>query len=383
MQTEKLTGSIEENNSPEKAVSPELQAQLGASANLAHAIEPVPAWQTYIDTLSDDQILDGDFDPEKLNCTAAEFGVNSDDYPIFDRQSTLHPNWDDNSSIRWNIDRTLSMYINFTAGTISELDGSTGPKADHVIYLDKSARPASWLVNQFWDDFAAKDPKTGQTTERPEESFLNIDRIPWFQRVGLDVDSNMYFTDDSGEHRKANFNDFLRAVKKNPPLQEIAAIRALYFPEGNTSDDVDTIMQHPSPLEGKNLVIIDEVSDTGSTARVAKYLIERAFPEANSVSTHIFANFGEKRNSSGDHQMLGAPVWYPRDHSYEYGRGVLDLNPSYWNDVYTADPTPVNYAKMRAGFVLSRPMDLDSEPGQESKELMREITQMGQDYRAG
>ena len=28
---------------------------------------------------------------------------------------------------------------------------------DHVVYLDKSARPVSWLVNMFWSEFAVKD----------------------------------------------------------------------------------------------------------------------------------------------------------------------------------------------------------------------------------
>ncbi|MBQ3309464.1 hypothetical protein IJG78_02175 [Candidatus Saccharibacteria bacterium] len=352
-----------------------------------------PSWKQYVNTFSDQEIIDGvkpngeEFDISKLDKKAEEFGVNSDDYPIFNRQTVED---DDGKPVRWNIDRILSEYLTFTAATIEQMDGTDGPKIDHVIYLDKSARPVSWIVNKMWGDFAKKDADTGEPTKRPEESFLNIDRVPWMRRVGLNVNKDMYMEDPSGAKVKVGFNEFVRATKKDLPIEDIAAIRALYDPDGRTTDDPTEIMMKPSPMAGKNILIIDEVADTGTTQEITKWLVEQAFPDAKSVKSYVFANFGTRRsiNERGqvtEAQMRSAPVWYPaNNHDWEYGRGVLDLNPGYWKNKYENDPTPQNYAKMKADMVLSEPMeDLSAEPGGESLELMREIDLLKDAFDAG
>ena len=60
---------------------------------------------------------------------------------------------------RININENIMHYLQDTAQLISVIDGrlGSGVPYDHVIYLDKSARPVSWLVNLFWNDFAEKD----------------------------------------------------------------------------------------------------------------------------------------------------------------------------------------------------------------------------------
>ena len=328
-------------------------------------------------------ILSAELDESNSEKAASNFKVNPEDYPIFDRQGVKVTA---KESERWNIDRTLSEYIKFTYDTIRAMDGSNEkiPKIDEAIYLDKSARPVSKLVEAFWNDFAAKDPETKKPVEMPNPSFLNIDRLTWFHRAGINVKPNMDLESNDGSRRRATFQDFKRAVE-NGKLKDkdIAAIHALYIEGGRTTDDIDEIMNTETTLDGKNIMIIDEVSDTGATIEVAKLLIEKAFPKVKSVQTHVFSYFGTVKTDDGEKQMAGSPVWYPPDHSYEFGRGVLDLNPGYWDDVYAKKPTPENYAKKKANFIVSTEMNFDEEPFQESKELFREISQMAEDYRAG
>ena len=350
-------------------------------------------YKPYIDSFSDQELLDGQkkngekLDLTKLNRLASDFKVNPEDYPIFDRQNILVSLEPKKQYERWNIDHTLSTYIGFTYDTIRAMDGSSEefPKIDEAIYLDKSARPVSKLVEAFWEDFAEKNPDTGKPVEMPNPSFLNVDRLDWFRRVGIDVGSNSCFTDKNGVYRRIKIEDFEEAVKEGKLLPEnIAAIHALYIKGGRTTDDLDEIMNTETTLDGKNIMIIDEVSDTGTTPRIAKILIEAAFPKAKSVQFCVFSHFGTLTTRNGDPQMCGSPVWYPGiDHSYEYGRGTLDLHPFIWDSVYEANPTPENYAKKKANFIVSAELDFDTEPFQESRELFREISQMAEDYRAG
>ena len=377
---------IETQNSTEEApkLSENFFKNAGVIVETALELERIaeadlkPEWQKYLDTWTDEELLVGqkadgeELDFSKLNRTAEDFKIDPETYPIFNRQETLVTM---SESKRWNIDEILSRYLTFTADTIGAMDGhiESLPKTDEAIYLDKSARPVSKLVNALWDDFAVTDPETGEPVEKPSESFLNIDRIVWFRRVGITVDNNMYLKASDGRFRKATVADFEAAVDKGMLKNEdIAAIRALYI----------EIMKTPTRLDGKNITIIDEVSDTGATAKIAQILVQKAFPDAH-VSTHIFSNFGSVLAGDGQSQMAGSPVWYPTDHSYEYGRGVLDRNDPYWKKVYEENPTPENYAKYQASFVLSQPMDLETEPGQPSKELFREIDQLAEDYHAG
>ena len=328
-------------------------------------------------------VLSTELDESNSEKTADDFKVDPEDYPIFDRQGVKVT---ETESERWNIDHTLSEYVKFTYDTIRAMDGSNEkiPKIDAVIYLDKSARPVSKLVEAFWNNFAEKDPETEKPVEMPNPSFLNIDRLTWFRRVGINVQPNMDLKGNDGNQRRGTFQDFKQAVKNGKLKDEdIAAIHALYIEGGRTTDDIDEIMNTETTLDGKNIMVIDEVSDTGATVEIAKLLIEKAFPKAKSVQTHVFSNFGTIRTSSGEYQMAGAPVWYPGDHSYEFGRGTLDLNPEFWDNVYAENPTPENYAKKKASFIVSAEMDFDKEPFQESRELFREISQMAKDYRAG
>lgn len=92
---------------------------------------------------------------------------------------------DDGCTYQLGIDETLSAYISDTAGLIAELDGTsalyetdTGRFVpQHVIYLDKSRRPCSWLAKMFWRYFAETNASA------PSCSFLNIDESVLFLAI--------------------------------------------------------------------------------------------------------------------------------------------------------------------------------------------------------
>lgn len=318
--------------------------------------------------------------PETSNTDPAErFRVDPANYPIFCQQTELDSRWGNNQAHRLGIDQTLSTYVTNTAELIATLDGTSTEYTDnheivppdHVIYLDKSARPVSWLVNTLWPTFSDE--------KRPDHSYLSIDRLTWFRESGVPVDQNGYFMDASEHYRRANIQDF--DINKLP-TNTFAKIRSLYLPDGIEAEDPNAIMSAPSTLDGKNILIVDEVGNSGATLNIAQQLISAAFPEANNVRGAYFWKPGFKVNqSSNETQMLSAPVWY--DNNISTGRGIGELNPDFFAKRHEEYPNARTRAQKYGSIVLASYVDLATEPGQTSRELMREIKQMQQDLNAG
>ena len=311
---------------------------------------------------------------------ADRFRVDPAEYPIFRQQTELDEHWGNNQAHRLNIDQTLNTYITDTAELIATLDGTSteytenheAVPPDFVIYLDKSARPVSWLVNAMWDTFSDE--------KRPEHSYLSIDRLTWFRESGVPVDQNGYFINASGKYRRAKARDF--DISKVPE-DTFAKIRSLFLPNGIENEDPDTIMSTPSILDGKNILIIDEVGNSGATLDIAKQLVSAAFPEANSVRGDYFWKPGYKVNpkNAEESQMLSAPVWY--DNNISTGRGIGELSPAFFKQRYEKYPNAKTRAQNYGSMVLASYVDLATEKDQSSRELMREIIKMRDDLGAG
>ena len=310
------------------------------------------------------------------------FRVNPDDYPIFSRQVGVRRDeiTGELKSRQLSIDETMSLMTGRTAGTVAVLAGEKEqiPPADKVIYLDKSARPVSWLVNEFWRDFTDKP--------QPQETFLAIDRKAWFPRVGIKLSGNEEIELPDGSRRVAKAEDFWKAFDENISEDKrktlLAKIRCLYIQGGIEKEDPDTILNTPTELDGKNITIIDEVSRSGSTLGIAVGLIKRAFPEVKSVNEHVFW-IDTTREVNGETQMGNTPVWYPRDISNWYGRGVKDIDQHFYDKIFEENPTPINRANKYGAFVLGVPLRPGDEPNQESERLRTEMKRIHSDYQSG
>ena len=231
---------------------------------------------------------------------------------------------------RININENIIHYIKETARLISIIDGrlNSGVPFDHIVYLDKSARPVSWLVNMFWNDFARKD-EHGIPVKRPKHSYINIDRAPWFRNVGINVN-------DDGRQKEngelATYGEFVGNIH-NLSQRHLAEIRALYIPEGIEEESVEWVMCHPTILDTKNVLIVDEVSRTGATLDIAKHLFRLAIPDASIIDGAYFWTPGEPLLKLGNEVVLTSlPVWY--DPATLTGRGIGSPDPYYYRKQY-------------------------------------------------
>lgn len=254
----------------------------------------------------------------------------------------------------WDTDYTLEKYTAATDRIVGILDGSIEERArldpenpersrekpDTIIWLDKSARPVSWFVDAFWEQFTEKD------TQRPTDEFLNIDRVNWFRRQGhSQIDAE----------RRLGPNDFnINKVSK----EDIARLRAL-FTIGDLSEDnwQDEVWNLPTRLDSKKVLVIDEVKNKGGTLAIATQLLKTAIPEATVSGdyfwqTQVYA-INKQSAEAVDQQMESAPVWYNSESSL--GRGVGEISTDYYDHLYETDPTQANLKLKIGSFALSAP----------------------------
>lgn len=252
----------------------------------------------------------------------------------------------------WDTDYTIEQYTSATDRTIGLLDGSiheralydsinaekSAEKPDTVIWLDKSARPVSWFVDGLWEQFGNGD--------KPTYEFLNIDRVNWFVKQGhKQIDAE----------RRLGPNDFDIDIV---PKEEISRLRAI-FTEGDLDEKnwQDQVWQLPTRLDGKNILIIDEVKNRGGTLSIATQLLKRAIPEATISGDYFWkSNFyaiTKTSAESSDQQMESAPVWYNSNSSL--GRGIGEISLDYWDHLYEQEPSQENLKKKLGAIALSAP----------------------------
>ncbi len=285
----------------------------------------------------------------------------------------------DGKSFVWSKDKVLSHYVSLTDRMVGILDGSAPQKLYHieedgeynwnfeqskwtpddVVWLAKSAVPVSELVSAFWEQLAEKD------MPKPRDEYLAIDRRDYLGYMGV---TDPYDQDD-------NVRKEIDISKV--PQELVSRIRA-YFVEGDIDIDnwEEDVWNKPTRLDGKNVLIVDEVQNSGATLEIAIRLIKAAIPEADIAGTY----FWDRRDS--------VPIWYPKKRPGKpapgYGRMVASPNPEWWNQF---PDTPENAKRKLAAFVLPTPFHhretLVPYRDQLSDQLAQDIAYMTYDYANG
>lgn len=225
-------------------------------------------------------------------------------------------------------------YVHLTDELIAKMDGTDGDRPDCVIFLDKSARPINWMVRELWETLASKDDN-GDTPERPQSLFVNIDA----RSTNIDISS-----------------------------KGIADLRSIYA-VGTPTDGTD-MMDAPSYLDDKNVLVVDEVSVSGDTISKASNYLSKAFPTAN-IRTHswMFA-----RPERPDLPATDNPRWYERNN--DRYRSVREQVPEAWAaQLRASDP------RIERGWAWLAKVPLSQEEG--TKQLMREIHALADDVATG
>ena len=278
---------------------------------------------------------------------------------------------------QWSSDIVRQKYVNETDQLIGILDGSiTDTDAidmfdpekgevesfapDTVLWLDKSARPVSWLVDAFWEQMA--DPNA----QKPEYEFLNIDRVNWFVFAGHD--------EGAAESRLGPEDFNIEDIHSD----KIDGLRAL-FVQGDLTEENwrDEVWRMPTRLDGKNILIVDEVRNRGGTLAIAMQIMKKAIPEATFNATYFWHTGRYSMNKTSaepkDQQMESAPVWY--DKHNEMGRGVGDISIDYWEQLYEHEPTQDNLKQRLGAFALSAPHHNPSTYAPKEDTLAKKIQQ--------
>jgi len=155
---------------------------------------------------------------------------------------------------------------------------------DTTIFIDKSARPVAWLVDQLWDQLVPPSDEHGEPYKKPAFKFLNIDREQWGAIVGR------------SEADGIDINSL--------PKERIDELHALFEP-------VEGVEEGRPLLENKRILIVDEVSVSGDTLDIAERIISKAFPEAASVQgMHWMHGHVKTDPRSGVKTNTQLPVWY-------------------------------------------------------------------------
>ncbi len=111
-------------------------------------------------------------------------------------QQELVPVLDTNGKYRLDLQdipykETVRTYLDITKDTIKNLAGEGKdkklPRTDVAIYLDKSARPVSWFVDELWKDIT-EEPQ-------PRTEHLAIDRRAWFDHFRVNIGYGEYLSD--------------------------------------------------------------------------------------------------------------------------------------------------------------------------------------------
>jgi hypothetical protein len=255
-----------------------------------------------------------------------------------------------------NDDQLRSEYINLTDTLINKLvngvtveDPDTGERAvrkpDVVVWLDKSARPVSWLTKELWSTLAAD--ADGNIPDMPDFRYVNIDREQWVNQIDPQGTGYMDIS-----HVDKSIIRSLRSIFVEPTSKK----------QGLT-EKIDTA---PTELDGKTVLIVDEVRSTGRTLDIAQKFFKKAFPGTAVGTAHWMGGLVEIKGALGNADI---PVWY-KDSDIK-GRGVGNRDERLSGRSYSRTQ------RLGAWFLSTRLPDEDPA----SRKLRDELHQLAEDVK--
>lgn len=252
---------------------------------------------------------------------------------ITDRESVMPTDTiarGDNEGMRAKYVENTEKLLDVIRHGFANESGPQHDSADVVFYLDKSARPVYWLTDAFWDVFPDE-----KVPERPATYFLNL-----------------HAQEGPGGGRPAR-EDMIREVQEGIYDDYIASMQEVY-----------------PDMEGKNLLVVDEVSVSGSTEELAYQIFRRAFPGAH-IKSAAWMQAGKREDRKGNSYPTEIPVWYKKNS--DAGRAVAGVDPE--------KSLASGSSAQRAGAdILSTRPDV---PDLEAAQLRKEIRQMAADVKSG
>lgn len=303
---------------------------------------------------------------------------------------------------RWSTEWQHTIYVQATDGVIGRMDGTIPSRRtliyvpeekgtfrserrdldppQSVIYLDKSARPVSWLVRAMWDELA-RTPGTRyedrEIPEKPQSYYLNIDKTDWLLRMGVPIKDL--------EDPPAEMIDFRRI-----PREHLARIRAIFSEHHIDEDNLDEAWDHPTKLDGQHVMIVDEVASSGRTLEISQKLLSLAIPEATFSGVYwaqpkrVPLNNGVPVDGAIQFRREWVPVWYHGERTS--GRGIGEKNPG-WQGLASEQGQTLTRLSRIGRFVLSTPPHDPSTnepmPDRMAQRIQKEVKKMARELRAG
>lgn len=245
-------------------------------------------------------------------------------------------------------------YVRLTEGLIAR---SLANDIDSMVFLDKSARPVAWLMRALWPTLGFKEfDASGKPiiAPMPEAKFANIDREQWAHVMG-----------------RSEVREGQGLTLENVHPDTIDSLTGLFAQKNMDADDY-IAKDEATLFDDKNVLIVDEVSASGDTLRMAAALFGRAFQNANSIEeAHWMTPEKKYDKRSGGTRNAELPVWYKRDDPY--GRLVGDRD-----DLHSSHSPSMR--QRRGAMFLSGRLPQEDAKG---KQLREEMYQLGRDVASG
>lgn len=235
---------------------------------------------------------------------------------------------------------------------VEVVDHETGERStrtpDYVVWLDKSARPLAWLTKRLWPLLA--EDKDGNVPKMPDFRFVNVDREQWIGTID---------PEGIGETSVDNVDP-----------QIIRSLRSIFLQDPKDRPDKidESIDEAPTELDGKTVLIVDEVHASGRTLAIATNFFRRAFPESDIASCHWMGGVTMMGSATGNADL---PVWYRDDSSL--GRGIAN------RDVSVSQKSLNRTQRLGAWFLSTRLRN----PDRTSELLRKELRQLSEDAKNG